>query len=110
MSETCPDIEALIAARRQAASESLKPISHDELIALGEKLFPEIDHPWLEIYDAAVKDPHTIFFTGQAGDDIAFIYAPEKNRGLWYRSQGTRGVGPIQERGLKILAEIVAAK
>lgn len=108
MSDIFPDFDTRVQARREAAAQSLRSISHDELTVLGQKLFPEIDHPWQELYDAAVTNPIINCHAGEVGDEVAFLYSPTTKKGLWYRTKDPRGMGPIQERGLRVLAELIA--
>lgn len=95
-------------ARREAAAKSLRPITTEELTVLGERLFPDIDHPWQELYDIAIAAPDAVFLTGEVGDQIAFVFSPAKEQGFWFRTKEPLGMGPIQTRGLRILAELVA--
>jgi len=41
------NMEEITEARRKAIAGSIRTISLEELKALGERLFPAVDHPWL---------------------------------------------------------------
>lgn len=105
------DFETLSAERRRTAKETIKIISAEELTALGMELFPEPSHPWHDIY-AKFLEEHggDTCYSGHTGDDIWFVYCPTIHRGLWYLPHGTRGVGPLGERGVNALDEIIAEK
>lgn len=105
------DFETLNAERRRTAAETLKTISIEELTALGEELFPDPSHPWQEVYAQFLAEHGgETCYTGHTGDDVWFVYCPAIHRGLWYLPHGTKGVGPLQDRGVKALEEIIAEK
>lgn len=105
------DFETLSAERRRIAAETIKPVSPEELFKLGEELFVDLDHPWRELYFQFIEENRgEKSYTGDAGDGFHFVYCPSKRRGLWYRLEGTRGAGPLQERGLQGLDAIIAEK
>lgn len=111
MSSEYLDFDLVAEARREHAAASIKPISREELRTLGEQLFPSLDHPWREMYFQFLEEhPLERFFTGDTGDGFSFIFSPTVRKGLWFTPGGTRGIGPIQERGLKALEEILADK
>lgn len=105
------DFETLSAERRRTAAETLRVISFEELTKLGEELFPDPAHPWYDVYAKFLAEHGgDTCYAGHTGDDVWFIYCPTTRGGLWYLPHGTKGVGPLQERGKKALGEIIAEK
>ena len=106
------DFDAIMAERRAAAAASIQPIDHAALLALGEKLFPVVDHPWQAVYAdflAGHKDSPAVH--GTITDSVEFVFFPREGKGLWFRStDGVTGMGPIQPRGVTALTEIAAEK
>ena len=49
-------MEEITKARRKAIAESIRTISAEELKALGEKLFPGVDHSWREKFFAFINE------------------------------------------------------
>ncbi|MFZ4681284.1 MAG: hypothetical protein ACOYMS_02180 [Terrimicrobiaceae bacterium] len=105
------DLDSINEDRRRTAAETLAPISHQELAALGEQLFETVDHPWRDPYFHFVEDSQgETIYSGHTGDGFHFLYRPARQKGFWYVPTGTRGMGPIQDRGLKALGEILGEK
>ena len=105
------DFCSIMDERRKRAEETLAPLSLDGLRALETVLFPGVDHPWQERFQTFVaENGQNRFFTGEADDNVHFVYCPESHKGFWYRTGATRGLGPIQERGLNGLREITAGR
>lgn len=106
------DFDTIMAERRAAAASSIQPITHDALLALGEQLFPTVDHPWQPLYAeflAEHKDSPAVH--GTVNDGVEFVFFPREGKGLWFRSSGgVTGMGPIQPRGITALQEIAAEK
>ena len=42
------DIESIMSERRHAIEETIREVSVAELQTLGDKLFPDVTHPWLQ--------------------------------------------------------------
>lgn len=101
--------DKILEERRANAERTIAPITREELVALGEQLFNQPDHPWQEHYVRFVEEGDR-FFGGNAGGELHFVYSPSKRAGLWYRLEGLRGLGPIQERGLAVLEKLTAGK
>lgn len=106
------NIETLLTERRESAAETLRPISQEDLKALAAKLFPDESHPWGPVFQKFITDhPLEEALQGEVEDGIAFIYYPITRRGIWYQfSGGVKGVGPLAERSLQALSEIVDEK
>ena len=100
------NMEEITKARRKAIAESIRTISTEELKALGEKLFPGVDHPWREkFFRFIAENPGATFHHATTHDRVQIIYCHAKDKGMWFLP-GT-GMGPMQPNGLAILKQIV---
>jgi hypothetical protein len=100
------DPSALNESRREAIAATIQPATLEELRALGERLFPFLDHPWRhQFFQFLEEHPDSKYFRASTDDGIAILYCKEHNRGIWFIPGS--GVGILQETGLKALAEIV---
>jgi hypothetical protein len=106
------DFDTIMAERRAAATASLKPITHEALLALGEQLFQTVDHPWHAVYtEFLAEHADSPAVHGTVPDGVEFVFFPREGKGLWFRSAGgVKGIGPIQPRGVAALTEIAAEK
>jgi hypothetical protein len=99
-------MEEITKARRKAIAESIRTINAEELKALGEKLFPGVDHPWREkFFGFIAENPGATFHHATTHDRVQIIYCHAKDKGMWFLP-GT-GMGPMQPNGLAILKQIV---
>ena len=109
MSFDTVNMEEITKARRKAIAESIQIISLEELKALGERLFPLIDHPWREKYFAFLSEnTGATFHHAITHDGVQIIYCNTKDKGIWFLP-GT-GMGPMQPKGLAILKQIVEGR
>lgn len=101
------NIEEIVESRRAAVKSSLRSLSNAEVTALGESLFRYHDDPWREKFVAFVAEhPGSTYYHAMITDEVEVLYCSPEGRGLWFvRGQG---LGPLQERGLKLLAEVVS--
>lgn len=100
------NMEEITASRRAAVEASIRPISTENLKALGEKIFPYLDDSWREAFFAFIKENSgATFFHATTTDRIHFVYCPEREKGMWFLPG--KGKGPMQAKGLGILKEIV---
>jgi hypothetical protein len=100
------NMDEVTEARRKAIAESIHTISVEELKALGEGLFPYVDHPWREkFFSFITENSGDTFHHATTDDRIHFIYCRAKERGMWFMPGS--GMGPMQPKGLGILKEIV---
>ena len=103
------NMEEITKARRKAIAESIQTISAEELKALGERLFPTVDHPWREKFFAFINEnPGATFHHATTHDSVQIIYCRDKDKGMWFLP-GT-GMGPMQPNGLGILKQIVEGR
>ena len=100
------DIQSRDEARRAGIEETIHPIGVDELNALGEGLFPSLDHPWRERFFEFIREnSNCAFYHATTNDRIHILYCPPKDAGLWFMPGAA--MGPLQPKGLSILKEIV---
>ena len=102
------DIESIMNDRRHAVEESIREISHLELTSLGESLFPDVTHPWLEQFRRFVEENRgCTFYHATTNERFQVLYCRAREKGIWF-IPGV-GVGILQHRGLDALREIVDA-
>ena len=98
--------EEITDSRRAAIEDTIHTISLDEVKALGEELFPILDHPWREAYFKFIaENTNGTFYHAVTDDRIHIVYGRPAEKGMWF-VQGS-GRGPLGDKGLKILKEIV---
>ena len=103
------DMDEITEQRRQALAESIEPISVDKLKFLGERLFPQFDHPWRERFFQFVEENSACtFHHATTKEHIHIIYCHDKERGMWFLPGS--GMGPLQAKGLAIMKEIVESR
>ncbi|MDR3405959.1 MAG: hypothetical protein P4L99_25965 [Chthoniobacter sp.] len=93
-------------ARRRAIQETIRPIAVEDLKAMEEDLFPYQDAPWREAFSDFLKvNAGSTFYHATTHDRVHIIYCHTKEKGIWYIPGS--GLGPLQEKGLKIMKKIV---
>ena len=103
------NMDEVTEARRSAIAETIRTISLEELKALGEAIFPVVDHPWREKFFTFVdQNSDATFHHAITADRIHILYCHAKERGMWFVPGS--GMGPLQAKGLKILKEIIEGK
>jgi hypothetical protein len=102
------DFAEKLTHRKEAARQTLRPTSNEELHALGQQLFPGGTHPWAETFSQFVEEHKAEpALRGETFEGIAFVYYPRSNRGIWYRKIGEAyAVGLLDENELKMLSEV----
>ena len=100
-------MDEITESRRKAVAETIHTIGIDELKALGEGLFPHVDHPWREkFFNLLTENAAATFHHATTDDRIHIIYCRAQEKGMWFTGNG---MGPLQPKGLKILKDIVDA-
>lgn len=103
------NMEELTDERCKAIEESIHTISLDELKALGEEMFPYLDHPWHEtFFNFITENAGSTFHYATTRDHVHIIYCHDKDQGMWFIPG--KGRGPLQEKGLRALKTIVEGK
>ena len=101
--------EEILESRRKAIASSIKVISVEDLKQLGATLFPFFDHPWrTAFFDFIAENSTATFHHASTDERIQFIYCASENRGIWFIPGS--GMGPLQEKGLKVFKQIVEGK
>jgi hypothetical protein len=94
--------------RREAVRRTIRPASYDELVELGEKRFPLVTDPWFVRFSEFLQNnKDSKFYRADAPGGAEVIYCREAEKGVWFLPGS--GMGIIQSKGLKALAEIVDA-
>ena len=100
------DVEKITENRRKSIAENIHVINMDELKALGEGLFPYVDHPWRDVFFSFLaENTGATFYHASTSDRVHIIYCPAKDRGMWFLPGS--GMGPLQEKGLNMMKEII---
>ena len=100
------NLNELIESRRKGIEETIQPISVEQMRTLGEGLLPSVDHPWRDLYFNFLKEnEESDFYHATTPDRYHVLYCHTKNRGIWFLPG--IGLGPLQERGLQVLKEVV---
>jgi len=103
------NMEEITKARRKAIAESIRTIGAEELKALGEKLFPGVDHPWREKFFAFItENSGATCHHATTHDHVQIIYCHAKEKGMWFLLGS--GMGPMQPKGLGMLKQIVEGR
>ena len=103
------DIEQITEDRRKAIEKNIEVVSSEKLKSLGEKLFPFLDHPWRHTFFAFIEEnANETFYHGTTHDGVEIVYCPAKERGMWF-TKG-RGMGPLQDRGIQTMKEIIGKR
>ena len=103
------DMAELTEARREAARETVHFITAAELHALGEELFPHMDHPWREKFFSFISENEGATFHHAVTDDrIHVIYCRSQEKGMWFIPGS--GMGPLQAKGVQIMKELTGTK
>lgn len=93
-------------ARRKALAETIKPISIEELHQLSNTLFPYVDHPWRDKFLQFIEEnAGASYYHATTHDHVHIVYCHPKEKGIWFLPGS--GLGPLQEKGLKIMKDIV---
>ena len=94
--------------RRKAIAKSIRVISVEELKKLGEEIFDEPDRPWRETFlQFIAEQPGATSYQASAGEGVIFLYARDKDKGLWYLPGS--GIGPLSVAGRQMMKGAIAA-
>lgn len=92
--------------RRAMVKKTIRPVTYEELKTLGEKRFPVATDPWCIRFSEFIQAHKTSkFHRAEIPGGFEIIYCRECDKGVWFLPES--GMGIIQPRGLKALAEIV---
>ena len=109
MSTDSMNMDEIDEARRQSIAESVHPVSVEELKALGEGLFPYLDHPWREkFFNFIAENQNSTFVHAITHDRVHIVYCETQDKGMWFIPGS--GSGPLQAKGRAVLKELVKGK
>jgi hypothetical protein len=99
-----------LAERKESARRTLRNVSSEELQALFGQLFPDVTHPFAEMFSKFFQEHGSEqAVRGETHDHISFVYYPRSNRGMWYYFEETGvSIGLLGTTSLKALSEIIA--
>jgi len=104
-----PSIDEIHDARRKSIEETIHTVSVEELRSLGEGLFPFLEHSWREKYFSFLNEHAVATFHHATTEDLFHVvYCHAQGRGMWFIPGS--GMGPLLEKGLKVLNEIVEGR
>ena len=100
--------EDTMETRRAAVRKPIRTATYEELKTLSEKRFPVVSDPWCMRFNEFL-DNHKAskFYRADIPGGAEIIYNREAEKGVWFLPGN--GMGIIQPKGLKALAEIVDA-
>ena len=99
--------DEILFQRREALAKSIRLVDIEEASALGEQLFPHLDDPWRQQFFSFLKEnPIASYYHATALDDVQVLFTRPANQGIWFIPG--KGVGILQERGIRVLAELAA--
>jgi hypothetical protein len=98
--------EELSAQRRGAMAQSIRVIPAEELKSLGEKLFPQADHPWREAYFAFLSEHKSAtVHHAVTSDGVNLLYCRDQDKGIWFLPG--EGLGPLAENGRNSMKKLI---
>jgi len=100
------DLENLNKERRKAIAKTIRTVSADELKKIGNEIFRYAEDPWRETFFKFIEEnPGATFHHAVTSDGVNLIYCRNKDKGMWFLPGS--GMGPLQERGRKIMQEMI---
>lgn len=92
--------------RRQVVRKTIRPATYEELKEIGARRFPIVTDPWCERYNQFLDQHRTAkFYLAKTPEGAEVVYCHDTGNGIWFLPGS--GMGVIQPKGLKVLAEIV---
>jgi hypothetical protein len=105
--EKFEDVEDIDNERRKAITKSIRIISVEELMKLGEEIFDSPDRPWRQTFLSLITgNPGATFYHASAGEGVIFLYSRDDDKGLWYLPGS--GIGPLSEGARRLMKKAVA--
>jgi hypothetical protein len=101
-------LNQILEARKQSVRETIHPATVEEIRALGSARFPSATDPWAENFKTFLDEhPRGEFYLAKTHEGAEIAYCHDAGKAVWFLEG--RGCGPVQARGLAMLAEIVAS-
>ncbi len=99
-------LEHLTQDREKSIRDTVRPATIEELRVLGRERFPSATDPWAESFKTFLDEhPHDRFYLARTVEGADVVYSRDADKGVWFLAG--RGMGILQARGLKLMAEIV---
>jgi len=103
------NLENLTKERRQAMAQTLRTVSSEELKNIGNEIFRFADDPWRHaFFDFIAQNPGATFHHAVTSDNVNIVFCRDKDKGMWFLPGS--GMGPLQDRGKKIMKEMIQKK
>ena len=100
------NLETLTKERRKAIAESIRTVSTDELKTIGNEIFKFADDPWRDAFFTFISEnPGATFHHAVTSDNVNIVYCRDRDKGMWFLPGS--GMGPLQDRGKKIMKEMI---
>ena len=100
------DLDNLNKERRKAVAKTIRTLSPDELKTMGNEIFHYADDPWRDtFFNFIAENPGATFHHAVTSDGVNLIYCRNKDKGMWFLPGS--GMGPLQERGRKVMQEMI---
>ena len=100
------DLASLNKERRKAIAQTIRTVSADELKKIGHEIFRYAEDPWRDAFFKFIEEnPGATFHHAVTSDGVNLIYCRNKDKGMWFLPGS--GMGPLQERGRKIMQEMI---
>jgi hypothetical protein len=102
-------LQQTLAQRAKTVKDTIHPVSIDELKALGSARFPLATDVWYEKYHEFLREhPDGDYYLANTAEGAEIVYCHKAARGIWFLPG--QGMGVLQQRGLKFLHDLVAAR
>ena len=100
----------ILAKRRESARNSIREASVAEIHTLVTELYPDGNHPFVEIFSKFIEEHRAESpVRGETSDGFVFVYYPQSNCGIWYKYVGKLpAVGLLGPSDLRMISEIMA--
>jgi hypothetical protein len=100
------NLETLTKERRKAIAESIRTVSAEELKTIGNEIFKFADDPWRDAFFTFISEnPGATFHHAVTSDNVNIVYCRDRDKGMWFLPGS--GMGPLQDRGKKIMKEMI---
>lgn len=98
--------QEMMELRKAALRNSIRRVTKEELLKLGEERFPVVSDPWCERYFSFIKENSgASFYRAEIGATAEVVYCRKPSNGIWFMPGF--GMGFLRPRGLEALEEIV---
>lgn len=101
-------LEETLAARRKSIEETVRSATLEDVKQLGSERFASASDPWAESYQTFLAEhPRGNYYLARTVEGADVVYCRDAGKGIWFLAG--RGMGILQPKGLRLMAEIVDA-